>query len=69
MIIENLKNACLLCDIKYGEVFLYEGSAYIKTQSNESRQYWCIRILDGNMTLFYDSTLVEPVKAKVVIEK
>ena len=50
--------------ITYGQVFLYCGIPYIKTDKVGN----AVNLLDGREKGFAEGILVEPVKAKVVIQ-
>lgn len=57
-----------LCAVLSGETFIVNDAIYIKGEKSGFDDVTCIRLADGHTTKFFNSDMVMPVKAKVIIE-
>lgn len=56
-------------DIKIGNNFTYLNDAYIKTGTVNDNMFYSVNLATGIAVLFYDYTVVTPVKLMVVPEE
>jgi len=64
------ENSVYLCDLNYGEVFVYQGDLYIKTDdTDQDDQHFVVCLEDGIMISLISATLVKQVEAEVIYEE
>lgn len=56
-------------DLVTGETFIFNGTAYMRLGLSSDNNWYAVSLVDGYSSIFYDETVVQPVKFKVLPEE
>lgn len=65
----NEKEKCPFRDIEYGEAFCHCEETFIRVKDDNNTGYSAISASDGTLSVFDPDLLVEPLAAKLTVQK